>query len=58
LKVRTFTWCGYKVAGMILLHKLKRAIRHNHSKDISVRNLTCTSYDLNALTSVVLKLCR
>jgi hypothetical protein len=56
LKVRTFTWCGYKVAGMILLHKLKGVMQLDHSKDMSLHLLTCTVYDLSALTPVVWKL--
>jgi hypothetical protein len=41
---------------MILLRDLKRAMRLDRSKDMSVRVTTCTSYDFNALTSVVCKL--
>jgi hypothetical protein len=50
------TWCGREVPGMILLRDLKGAMRLDHSKDMSVHVSTCTSYDFNALTSVVWKL--
>jgi hypothetical protein len=44
------TWCGYEVAGMILLHDLKGAMSLDCSKDMSVHVSTCTSYDFIALT--------
>jgi len=43
---------------MILLPYLKGAVRLDHSNDMSVRVSTCTSYDFNALASVVWKLWR
>jgi len=47
---------GCEVRGIILLRDLKEAMRLGHSKDMSVHVSTCTTYDLKALTSVVLKL--
>jgi hypothetical protein len=51
-------WCGYEVLRMILLRDLKGAMRRDRSKYMTVQVSTCTSYDLNALTSVVWKLWR
>jgi hypothetical protein len=47
-----------KVPGIILLRYFKGAMRLDRSKDMSVHVSTCTSYDFNALTSVVWKLWR
>jgi hypothetical protein len=48
--------CDYEVPGMILLRNLQGAMRLDRSKDMSVHVSTCTSYDLNALTTVMWKL--
>jgi hypothetical protein len=53
-----YIWCGYEVSGIILSHRLKGAMRLNHSKYMSVHVSTCTKYDFNALASVVWKLWR
>jgi hypothetical protein len=52
-----FAWCGYEIARMILLHDLKGALQLDHGKDMFMPVSACTSYDFNALTPVVWKLC-
>jgi hypothetical protein len=52
-----YTWRDYEVPGMLLLHDLKEAMRHDSSKDMSACVSSCTNYDFNALTPVVWKLC-
>jgi hypothetical protein len=46
-------WCGCEVYRIILLRDLKGAMRLDRSKDMSVHVSTCTSYDSNTLTPVV-----
>jgi hypothetical protein len=41
--------CGYEVYGMILLRDLKKAMRLERSKHISVHVSTCISYDFKIL---------
>jgi hypothetical protein len=53
-----FTWCGYEVAGTILLGVLKTAIRFDLSKNMSACVSTCIRYDFNALTLVMWKMWR
>jgi hypothetical protein len=52
-KCYDYTWCGYEVPGIILLHNLKGALLLDCSKDISVHVSACTSYDFSALMPVV-----
>jgi hypothetical protein len=49
-------WCGYEVPRMTLLHNLKRAMQLDHSKDMYVHVLICTSYNFNTLMPEVWKL--
>jgi hypothetical protein len=49
---------GCEVAGTILLHDLKAAMRLARSKDMSAHVSTCTDYNLKALSPVVCKLRR
>jgi hypothetical protein len=49
-KIYNSTCCGYEVPEIILLCDLKKAMRLDRSKDVSVRVSTCTTYDFNAFT--------
>jgi hypothetical protein len=44
-----------KFLGMTLLHNLKGAMQHNHSKDTSVHVSTCISYDFNTVVVMLIR---